>query len=127
VDTGVSAIRIPHGPHLVAFEPFFRPAFGKVRRTMTTALLGRLCITAATLLVVMGFFLPTHDYAGLGDPVLDRIVSDDARDVTAMLAAGSVLLAGTAMVVIRSRRFVIGSAVVLALGLVNLVRLAQYY
>jgi hypothetical protein len=71
--------------------------------------------------------LPTHDFAGLGDPVLERIVSDDARDVTALLATVSVLLAATVMVVVRSRGFVIVSTVVLGLGLINLVRLAPYY
>lgn len=93
----------------------------------TKALLGCLCLTAATLLVLVGFVLPTHDYAGLGDPVLDSIVSNDARDVTAMLAVASVLLAGTAMVLIRSRGFIVASAVVFALGLLNLARVAQYY
>jgi hypothetical protein len=39
----------------------------------------------------------------------------------------SVLLASAAMVAIRSRGFVIVSAVVLVLGLINLVQLAQYY
>ena len=71
---------------------------------------------------------PGHDALVVGgDPVLERIVSDDARDVTAMLATMSVLLAGATMVVIRSRGFVIVSAVVLVLGLINLVRLAPYY
>ena len=97
------------------------------QRIMARALLGRVCFIAAIMLVSLGFFLPTHDYAGLGDPVLERIVSDDARDVTAVLATMSVLLAGAAMVVIRSRGFVIVSAVVLLLGLINLVRLAPYY
>lgn len=97
------------------------------QRIMARALLGRVCLIAAILLVVLGFFLPTHDYAGLGDPVLESIVSDDARDVTAMLATISVLLAGAAMVVTRSRGFVVVSAVVLILGLINLVRLAHYY
>lgn len=97
------------------------------QRIMARALLGRVCLIAAILLVVLGFFLPTHDYAGLGDPVLASIVSDDARDVAAMLATMSLLLAGTAMVAIRSRRFVIVSAVMLVIGLVNLVRLAPYY
>jgi hypothetical protein len=97
------------------------------QRIMARELLGRLSLAAAILLVLLGFFLPTHDYAGLGDPVLEGIVSDDARDVTAMLATMSVLLAGTAMVVIRSRGIVIVSAVVLILGLINLVRLAPYY
>ena len=94
---------------------------------MTTAVPARLCLAAATLLVLLGFFLPSHDYAGLGDPVLDKIVSDDARDATTLVAATSVLLAGTAMVLLRSRRFLIVSAVVLAFGLVNLARIAEYY
>ncbi len=97
------------------------------QRIMARALLGRVCFIAAILLVFLGFFLPTHDYAGLGDPVLESIVSDDARDATAMLATVSVLLAGAAMVVIRSRGFVTVSVVVLVLGLLNLVRLAPYY
>lgn len=79
------------------------------------------------LLMFLGLFLPTHDYAGLGDPVLGSIVSDDVRDVTAMLATTSVLLASAAMVVIRSRGFVVVSGVVLVLGLINLGRLAPYY
>ncbi|WP_433020296.1 hypothetical protein [Kribbella sp. CA-294648] len=54
-------------------------------------------------------------------------MSDDARDATALLAVVSVVLAGTAMVVTRSRRSVIACAVVLALGVLNLVRVAQYY
>jgi hypothetical protein len=97
------------------------------QRIMAGALLGRVCFIAAILLVFLGFFLPTHDYAGLGDAVLESIVSDDARDVTALLATMSVLLATAAMVVIRSRGLVIVSAVVLVLGLINLVRLAHYY
>ena len=94
---------------------------------MDRDILGRLSLVAAILLVLFGFFLPTHDYAGLGDPDLESIVTDDARDATAMLATTSVLLAGAAMVVIRSRGFVTVSVVVLVLGLINLVRLAPYY
>ena len=97
------------------------------QRITARGLLGYLSLGAAVLLVFLGFFLPTHDYAGLGDPVLDKIVSDDARDTTAMLGTLSLLLAGTALIMRRSRRFVVASAVVLALGLTNLIRLAPYY
>lgn len=97
------------------------------QRVLGRVLVGWVCLIAAVLLVMVGFFLPTHDYAGLGDPVLDDIVSDDARDVAAMVGTLSVLLAGTAMVVIRSRGIVVVSAVLLALGLFNLVRLAPWH
>lgn len=89
--------------------------------------MGSLGLGAAALLVMFGFFLPSHDYAGLGDPVLDSIVSDDARDSAALLAIASILIAGTTMVVLRSRGVVIVSVVLLVLGVINLVRLAPYY
>ncbi|MEU4392915.1 hypothetical protein [Kribbella sp. NPDC023855] len=54
-------------------------------------------------------------------------MSDDARDATAVLAVASVVFAGTAMTVIRSCKSAIACAVVLALGVLNLVRVAQYY
>ncbi|MFI7060214.1 hypothetical protein ACIBL3_04460 [Kribbella sp. NPDC050124] len=97
------------------------------RRGAFRELVGSVGLGVAALLVVFGFFLPSHDYAGLGDPVLDRIVSSDARDSAALLAIATVLIAGTTMVVVRSRGFVIASAVILVLGLINLVRLAPYY
>jgi hypothetical protein len=97
------------------------------QRFVAKAVFGSVSLTGAVLLVLFGFLLPSHDYAGLGDPELASIVSDDARDFTAMLAIISVLLAGAAMVMIRFRGFVIMSTAVLMLGLFNLARLAPYY
>jgi hypothetical protein len=97
------------------------------RAIMSRALLGRGCLAVAVLLAFLGFFLPSHDYAGLGDPVLERIVSEDARDAAALLAVMSVVLAGAAVVVLRSRGFVVVSVLVLVVGLIHLVRIAPYY
>lgn len=84
-------------------------------------------VFGAFTLVLFGLALPTHDYAGMGDPVLDRLVSRDALVFATFIAGSALTLSIMSIVLFRRQRLVWLGGILTLLSIINLWRCVSYY
>lgn len=101
-----------------------------IHRTMRDFLVSATQVTivfGALTLALLGLLLPTHDYAGMGDPILDRLVSRDALRFATIIAGSALTLSVISVALFRRRRLVWLGAFLALLSTVNLWRCVSYY